>query len=91
MLQRSDLRLVLLQQPVDGSDIVLDLLDGPAHALGTAGDGDQLLARLDLREIFRNGIDVGEHEVEQRVLLADHDRKRVALILDLDGRLFRDA
>ena len=40
VLQGCDFLAVLLQQAVDGGDVVVDLLDGTADAFGFAGDGD---------------------------------------------------
>lgn len=64
-LQRSDLRLVLLEQAVDGRDIVVDLLDGTADAFGIPGDGDQVFTRLDHGKILRDGVDIGEDGIDQ--------------------------
>ena len=86
-LQRLDLRAVLPQQPVDGLDVVVDLLDGTAASLRLPSHGDQVLARLDQREVLRDGVDVREHGIDQRVLRADDQLQRIAPALGLDGNL----
>ena len=54
----SILRAVLPQQPVDGLDVVVDLLDGTAASLRLPGHGSQVLARLDQREGSSDGVDI---------------------------------
>ena len=70
---------VLPQQAVDGRDVVVDLLDGAAAVFGSAGHGDQVLARFDEREVLRDGVDVREDGVDERILGADDRRQRIAL------------
>ena len=86
-MQRSDLLLVLLQQAVDGGDVVVDLRNGTAASLGCPGHGDEVFARLDQREILRNGIDVRKDRVDERVFRADDRRQRIPLVLGLDDDL----
>ena len=87
-LQRSDLDFVFPQQPVDGGDIVVDLLHGTAAAFGVARHREQILTRPDQRKILGNRTDVLENSTDQRILRADDHRKRIALLLDLDDRPF---
>ena len=90
-LQRSDFVFILPQQAVDGRDVVVDLLHGAASSLSLAGHGDEILARLDQREVLRNGVDVREHGVDERILGADDRHQRIALALGLDDDLPSDA
>jgi len=68
-----------------GLDVVVDLLDGTAASLRLPSHGDQVLARLDQREVLRDGVDVREHGIDQRVLRADDQLQRIAPALGLDG------
>ena len=67
-LQRSDLLPVLLQQPVDRGDVGIDLLDRTAHPFVIARERDEVFARTDPRQILGDGIDVGEDDLDERIL-----------------------
>ena len=86
-LQRSDLLPVLLQQPVDRGDVGIDLLDRTAHPFVIARERDEVFARTDPRQILGDGIDVGEDDLDERILRTNHRFERIALHHGLFGHL----
>ena len=84
-LQRSDLLPVLLQQPVDRGDVGIDLLDRTAHPFVIARERDEVFARTDPRQILGDGIDVGEDDLDERILRTNHRFERIALHHGLFG------